>query len=202
MILNSLSLCSGIGAMDLGLERTGQIRTVGQVEIDPWCRDVLAEHWPAVPRHDDIKTAAEWWGSEQRPGVDLVGGGAPCQPFSVAGRKLGVDAPRHLWPWARDIIEVTRPAFVLLENVPRIQRVCLDLILRDLAGLGFDAWWDRIPAAALGAPHLRWRFFLIAAHPGRCQLRHEPWGSGGEDWPRSAVTGYDGAAWAVVWWRD
>jgi DNA (cytosine-5)-methyltransferase 1 len=101
--MNGLSLFSGIGGLDLGLERAG-IRTVGQVEIDLWCRRVLAKHWPDVPRHDDVRTAADWWLSRRRPRVHLVSGGPPCQPVSDAGRKMAQQDERWLWPQMRDTI--------------------------------------------------------------------------------------------------
>ncbi len=75
--LNVLSLFAGIGGLDLGLERAG-MRVVGQVEIDPFCRSVLARHWPEVPCHDDVRTAASWWRSRRRPAVHVVAGGFPC----------------------------------------------------------------------------------------------------------------------------
>ena len=93
--VNVLSLFSGIGGLDLGLERAG-MTVVGQVEIDPWCRKVLAKHWPEVPRHDDVRTAAGWWGGRRAP--DLVCGGFPCQPVSYAGLGLAQSDPRWLWP--------------------------------------------------------------------------------------------------------
>lgn len=195
--VNGLSLCSGIGALDLGLERAG-ITTVGQVEIDPWCRKVLAAHWPGVPRHDDIRTAAQWWLSEKRPPVHLIYGGIPCQGHSVAGQRLGTADPRWLWPYARDVIDSIAPAAILIENVPGLLRTGLVDILRDLARLGLDARWDRVPAAALGAPHLRWRIFLLAADPGRTGVRDESGRGGGPDRPGAPVTGYDGALWSVA----
>lgn len=70
--MNVLSLFAGIGGLELGLERAG-MTVVGQVEIDPFCRQVLAKHWPDVPKHDDVRTAVQWWESEPRPDVDLIG---------------------------------------------------------------------------------------------------------------------------------
>src|SRR5580700_10622450 len=101
--MNVLSLFSGIGGLDLGLERAG-MTVAGQVEIDPWCRKILAKHWPEVPRHDDVRTATGWWLSESRPVVDLVCGGVPCQPVSVAGKGLAQQDERWLWPATMDIV--------------------------------------------------------------------------------------------------
>ena len=96
--MNVLSLFAGIGGLDLGLERAG-MTVVGQVEIEPFCQRVLAKHWPEVPRHDDVRTAVEWWMGGARPAVDVVCGGFPCQPFSVAGEGRGVADER--WGSAR-----------------------------------------------------------------------------------------------------
>jgi DNA (cytosine-5)-methyltransferase 1 len=100
--MNVLSLFAGIGGIELGLERAG-MTTVGQVEINPYCRRVLARHWPEVPRHEDVRTAVEWWQSTERPPVDVVCGGFPCQPFSHAGKQLGTADERWGWPWMADV---------------------------------------------------------------------------------------------------
>jgi DNA (cytosine-5)-methyltransferase 1 len=113
--LNVLSLFAGIGGLELGLERAG-MTTVGQVELDPYCQRVLARHWPEVPRHDDVRTAAVWWLGAPRPRVDVVCGGFPCQPFSVAGRQLGTADERWGWPWMADVIRTVRPRYVLRAN--------------------------------------------------------------------------------------
>src|SRR4051812_28440224 len=119
--LNVLSLFAGIGGLELGLERAG-MSTVGQVEIDPYCQKVLARHWPTVPRHDDVTTAAEWWTNKERPRVDLICAGFPCQPFSLAGRQLGVSDERWMWPATARVIRSVGPRFVLLENVSALTR--------------------------------------------------------------------------------
>lgn len=158
-----LELFAGIGGLSLGLERAG-FRVVGQVEIDPFCRSILARHWPEVPCHDDARTAADWWRSHPRPPVDLVAGGFPCQPFSVAGRKRGVADPRWMWPAMADTIRVVRPRYVLVENVPALprDRAAFGWVLGDLADLGFNAEWSLLSACAVGAPHVRKRLFLVA----------------------------------------
>jgi DNA (cytosine-5)-methyltransferase 1 len=188
-MMDALSVCSGIGGLDYGLEQAG-IRVRGQVEIDPWCRSILARHWPDVPQHDDLRTAADWWLSKERPEIDLICGGIPCQPHSVAGKRLGTADSRWIWPWAAELIEATAVRWVLLENVPRIRTSGLVSILEDLACLGFDAVWSRIPAAALGAPHLRWRLILIAA-------RGHTLPDIGE-WPGFAVRGWEGSSWILA----
>jgi DNA (cytosine-5)-methyltransferase 1 len=135
---------------------------VGQVEIDPWCRRVLAKHWPEVPRHDDVRTAARWWGGRRAP--DLVCGGFPCQPVSHAGKRLAQADERWLWPAFADIVRALRPRYVLVENVPGLLGRGMGDVLGDLAACGYDAEWDCVPAAAVGAPHIRDRVWIVA-HP-------------------------------------
>jgi DNA (cytosine-5)-methyltransferase 1 len=161
--MNVLSLFAGIGGLELGLERAG-MTVVGQVELDDYCRSILAKHWPEVPRHDDVRTAVEWWQSASRPAVDVVCGGFPCQPFSGAGLQLGVADARWGWPWMADVIRAVRPRYVLVENVAALLRFtdAFGHVLGDLADLGFDADWDVLTACSMGAPHTRRRLFLVA----------------------------------------
>ena len=153
------SLFSGIGGLDLGLERAG-MRVVWQVENNPFCRKVLAKHWPDVPCYEDVKTLT---GEELEP-VDVICGGFPCQPVSVAGTQKGTDDERWLWPEFNRLIRILRPRYAILENVPGLFTVqhAFGAILRDLAEGGYDAEWDRLSAASVGAPHLRQRVFIIA----------------------------------------
>jgi DNA (cytosine-5)-methyltransferase 1 len=164
MTLTVGSLFSGIGGLDLGLERAG-MTVRWQVEIDAWCRRVLAKHWPDVTRYSDIKTI-DW---SEVEAVDLVCGGFPCQPVSLAGKRLAQDDPRWLWPEFARCLRALRPRFALLENVPGLLSAGMGDVLGDLAALGYDAEWDCIPAAAVGAPHLRYRVLIVAnAHRGGC----------------------------------
>jgi len=165
--MNVLSLFSGVGGLELGLERAG-MTVVGQVEIDPFCRGVLARHWPKVPRHDDVRTAPAWWGSAVRPAVDLVCGGFPCQPFSSAGLRGGTGDERWGWPWMESVVRVVRPRYVLVENVADLlrDRDAFGLVLSGLAELGFDAEWGVLSACAVGAPHARRRVFVLAYPAG------------------------------------
>jgi DNA (cytosine-5)-methyltransferase 1 len=164
--VNVLSLFSGIGGLELGLERAG-MTVVGQVELDPFCRSVLSTHWPEVPRHDDVRTAPAWWASRPRPPVDVVAGGFPCQPFSTAGRRRGTADERWGWPWFHDVVRAVRPRYVLVENVAALVSDpgfadAFGWMLGDLAALGFDARWSVLSACAVGAPHVRERLFLVA----------------------------------------
>lgn len=158
-----LSLFAGIGGMELGLERAG-MTTVGQVEIDPYCQRVLARHWPEVPRHDDVRTAADWWLGCKRPAVDVICGGFPCQPFSTAGKQLGIADERWGWPWMADVIRAVRPRYVLVENVAALVRDAAGFgaVLADLHALGFDAEWASLYASEFGAPNPRRRVYVLA----------------------------------------
>lgn len=151
------SLFSGIGGLDLGLERAG-LTCQWQSEIDPYASRVLKKHWPAIPNLGDINDI-EW---EQVEPVDLVCGGYPCQPFSYAGSRNGTNDPRHLWPRFADCLRILRPRFALLENVPGHFSLGFGAVQADLAALGYNTEWDCIPAAAIGAPHMRDRVFIIA----------------------------------------
>jgi DNA (cytosine-5)-methyltransferase 1 len=192
--VNVLSLFAGIGGLDLGLERAG-MTVVGQVEINEFCRRVLAKHWPDVERHDDVRTAVDWWRSGVRPRVDVVAGGFPCQPVSVAGRGLAQADERWLWPAFAEVIRQLRPRYAIMENVPGLLGRGAGDVLGDLAACGYDAEWDCIPAAAVGALHLRYRWFCVAypnGNVGRLQPVSEP---GGGD---TSVAGDHGAAQPVA----
>lgn len=165
--MNVLSLFTGIAGLEIGLARAG-MHVVGQVEINPFCRSVLDTNFPEVPKHDDVQTAVEWWQSQQRPRVDVVSGGFPCQPFSTLGLQRGIADERWGWPWFRDVIAAVRPRYVLIENVTRLRRVteAFHIVLSDLSDLGFDAEWSVVPACAVGAPHTRERLFVLAYPSG------------------------------------
>jgi DNA (cytosine-5)-methyltransferase 1 len=153
------SLFSGIGGMDLGLERAG-LKCVWQVEIDGYCQRVLRKHWPDVPKWDDVRTFPPKEGDWN---CDLIAGGFPCQDISNAGTRVGISGERSgLWSEFARIVGVVRPELVLVENVPEIVIRGLGTVLADLAEMGFDAEWACLPAAAFGAPHIRERFFLVA----------------------------------------
>lgn len=173
--MNVLSLFSGIGGLELGLERAG-MTVVGQVEIDPFCQRVLAKHWPEVPRHDDVRTAGRWWSADPlRPRVDVVAGGFPCQPVSAAGRKLAQEDHRWLWPAMAEVIESVKPRWVIGENVPGLLDRGLPDVLRDLHRLGYQYRVGHISACAMGAPHMRRRLFIVAHAEG---IGCGRWGAG------------------------
>lgn len=134
------------------------MRVAWQCEIDPDARAILAKHWPKVPCYGDIREI-DW--ADVEP-VDVICGGYPCQPFSCAGKREGELDERHLWPEVARCIRAIRPRWVLLENVSGHLSLGFGDVLGDLAALGYDAFWDCIPAAAVGAPHLRDRVFGVA----------------------------------------
>ena len=167
------SLFSGIGGLELGLERAGLGPVLWQAESDPFCQRVLAEHWPNATRYDDVRQVDE---RAERPG--LICGGFPCQGVSVAGKGLGLADPRSgLWSEYARIVGALRPRCVVVENVPALVTRGLDRVLGDLATLGYDAVWDGLPAAAVGAPHRRDRLFVVAwrvSDPERDGVREQP----------------------------
>jgi DNA (cytosine-5)-methyltransferase 1 len=151
------SLFSGIGGLDLGLERAG-FKVIWQSEIDDYCNKVLKKHWPEVPNHGNIKDID--WSTIERPNV--ICGGYPCQPFSLAGRRQGTDDPRHLWPWVRTAISELRPDYAVLENVRGHLTMGGIEVIGELAEIGYDAEWRIVSAAGLGAPHRRDRLIIVA----------------------------------------
>jgi DNA (cytosine-5)-methyltransferase 1 len=129
------------------------------VEIDEYCRRVLAKHFPNAERFADVREC----GSHNLRPVDVICGGFPCQDISNAGRRQGLDGERSgLWSEYLRIICELRPQFVLVENVSALLHMGLGRILGELASCGYDAEWDCLPAVAFGAPHIRDRIWLLA----------------------------------------
>jgi DNA (cytosine-5)-methyltransferase 1 len=214
------SLFSGIGGLDLGLDRAG-MTCKWQVEIDDYATKVLERHWPNVRRWRDIGdfiADAEQVGRPTRSGIegdeagakrrgsqpfggfqiDLICGGFPCQPVSVAGARRGASDERWLWNEFREVIRIIRPRYVLAENVPGLFSAkdaagrrggLFGGVVRDMARLGYDAEWGVLPAASFGAPHLRKRVFIVAhsttsrfAEPGDAAGGEGRSNSGGQRW--------------------
>ena len=191
--MNVLSLFAGIGGLELGLERAG-MTTVGQVEINPYCRRVLAKHWPEVPQHDDVRTAPQWWAARPRPAVDLVCGGFPCQDISNAhtnGTREALDGAKSgLWSAYRDLVEQLEPRWVVVENVSAWER-WVPGVRGQLHELGYASVPVQVSAGSLGAPHKRPRVLVVAhAHGEGEPLRAihaqvaglRPVPRGGGDW--------------------
>tara|TARA_Y100000114_G_scaffold85559_1_gene79074 strand:- start:618 stop:1700 length:1083 start_codon:yes stop_codon:yes gene_type:complete len=153
-----LDLFSGIGGFSLGLERAG-FQTVAFCEYDDFCQKVLKKHWPDIPIHTDIK---ELDGHEYRGAVELVCGGFPCQPYSVAGKRGGASDDRALWKEMFRVIREIQPAYVLGENVPGIISIQLDDVLSDLESEGYATQSFIIPACGVDARHRRDRVWIVA----------------------------------------
>ena len=170
------SLFAGIGGFDLGFQRAGY-DIAWQVEIDAYCNQVLSKHWPRVPRYGDIR-AIDW---TTVPPVDVVCGGFPCQPHSVAGRRQASDDDRDLWPEVVRCLRTVRPRWFVGENVPGLLSSDAGRffggVLRDLAACGFDVEWDCLPASAVGAPHRRDRVWIVAHARGAGRIPATGWGT-------------------------
>lgn len=165
------SLFSGIGGLELGLERAGLGPTLWQVEQDSYCRAVLAKHWPDATRFEDVKDV----GLSLAP-VDVICGGFPCQDLSYAGPGEGLGGERSgLWFEYERIVRLLRPRYVVVENVAALLSRGMGVVLGGLARLGYDAEWSSVSACAVGATHMRRRVFIVAyanGEHGRSRVRH------------------------------
>ena len=170
------SLFSGIGGLDLGLERAG-MKVKWQVEIDEYCNKALAEYWPNVARHRDVREV----GTHNLEPVDLVCGGFPCQDISFAGLGAGLSGARSgLWHEYARIIHDLRPRYIVVENVAALLARGISAVLGFLASLGYDAEWEVLSASSFGAPHRRDRLFLVAYTNeiyGQAGMGHQPEGA-------------------------
>lgn len=175
--LRVLDLFSGIGGFSLGLERSQRpdgsqgFETVAFCEIEDFPRRVLAKHWPEVPCYEDVTKLTGSILASDGITVDVITGGFPCQDISTAGKQAGISEGTRsgLWSEIVRLIGELRPQYVIVENVANLLRGpnekrggWFGRILGDLAECGYDAEWENIPAAAVGAPHRRERVWIVA----------------------------------------
>jgi len=154
-----IDLFSGIGGFSLGLESAGAFETIQFVENEPWCQKILAKNFPGVPIAGDIR---EYEGQR----ADVVVGGFPCQPFSVAGKRKGTRDDRHLWPEMLRVIKESKPRWVIGENVRNLTSIqegmVFEQVCADLENEGYQVQSFIIPASAVNAPHQRYRVWIVA----------------------------------------
>jgi DNA (cytosine-5)-methyltransferase 1 len=189
------SLFAGIGGLDLGLERAG-MECKWQVEIDDFCTMVLEKHWPNVRRFRDVREC----GAHNLPAVDLICGGFPCQPHSVAGEQRGAEDDRDLWPEYHRIVAELKPQWVVGENVPNIRNTILDDVLADLEGLGYTTVALDIPAIAIGARHKRHRIFIVAYATGSNRDAHATDKGNGQPALQKISRNGNGLSGRCSWW--
>lgn len=166
--MKHVDLFSGIGGFSVGFEKAG-VETVAFCENDDYCQQVLTNHWPKVPICPDINDFPVWWQDHKVEGETyVVSAGFPCQPFSLSGKKEGVEDERWLWPETANAIRCIRPKYVLLENVAALTTYsdAFGQILGDLSSMGFDAEWGVVSASEFGALHRR-RRLIVLSYPNR-----------------------------------
>lgn len=189
-VLDGLALCAGVGGLELGVGLVLPHRTVGYVERDAYAAACLVARMEEqtlapAPVWDDLTTfdCGPWRGC-----VDLITAGFPCQPFSVAGKQLGLDDDRWLWPHVARVVREVGPEIIFMENVPLLSKRGLEVVLGDLAEAGFDAEWGCLAAREVGATHKRDRIWILAyrdrerlAQHWSSRLRHDEWEAFGDD---------------------
>lgn len=151
------SLCTGYGGLDMAVEAYFNAETVWVSEIDKYASKVIEQRFGVV-NHGDLKTI-NW--AEVEP-IDILTAGYPCQPFSHAGNRKGLEDERHIWPFIKETISHLRPKFVVMENVRGHLTLGFDQVLKDLTEIGYDARWQLVRASDVGAPHQRARLFIFA----------------------------------------
>jgi DNA (cytosine-5)-methyltransferase 1 len=162
--MNHLDLFSGIGGFSIGLEKVG-FNTIAFCEKEDYCRMLLQKHWKGVKIYNDIKECKGKEIKETYGRVDILTGGFPCQPYSVAGKQKGTADDRYLWPEMFRVIKEVQPTFVIAENVRGIINIqdgmVFETVCSDLESEGFEIQTFIIPAAGVGAPHKRERVWIV-----------------------------------------
>jgi DNA (cytosine-5)-methyltransferase 1 len=160
------SLCTTYGGLDIAVEAYFNAKTIWCAEYDKHASKVIEERFGYL-NYKDIKTI-KW---DEVPTVDILTAGYPCQPFSVLGNRKGEDDARHIWPYIKDAIRTIRPRWVIMENVKGHLSLGFEKVLSDLASIGYDARWEIVRAAEVGAPHHRRRLFIVA-YPSHVSPTH------------------------------
>ena len=191
MTLRIGSLATGYGGLDEAVRQVLDAELAWVSDIDPGACKIITHRYPGVPNLGDL-TRIDWATVEP---VHILTAGYPCQPFSQAGRRKGLDDPRHIWPWIADAIRHLRPGLALLENVAGHLGLGFDAVLGDLASLGYDAQWVSLRAADVGACHGRRRVFVAAYPRGepRLERRLATPGETPRGWPLGEPAGCDRA---------
>lgn len=198
MKLKILDLFSGIGGFSLGLESTGHFETAAFCEIEPYCQKVLKKHWPDVPIFDDIRQLK---GTDIGT-IDIITGGYPCQPFSVAGKQKAEQDPRHLWPEYFRLIKELRPTWVIGENVSGHIKLGLDSVLEDLASEGYSTRTFSISASSIGANHKRERVWTVANSKSFFRNEHETDREHGKTQVQEISRNRGGISGGSTWWSS
>ena len=192
--LKVLDLFAGIGGFTLGLDSTNFFETVKFVEKDKYCQKVLQKNFPNIPIEEDIKNVK---GKEGE--ADVICGGFPCQPFSVAGKQKGTSDDRHLWPEMFRLIREIKPKFVIGENVKNIiniqDGVVFETVCTDLESEGYEVQSFNIPAAGVGAPHRRERIWIVAHAERYNEIQQIQKSDGIQDQVQSKRGQKDSASW-------
>jgi DNA (cytosine-5)-methyltransferase 1 len=196
MKLKHLDLFSGIGGFSLGLEEAGLVETIAFCDYEPYCQKILKKHWPKVPIYNNIKELNyETLKQDGIKDIDIITGGYPCQPFSVAGKQRAEKDPRHLWPEMFRLIKECRPTWVIGENVSGHIKLGLDTVISDLESEGYSTRTFNIPASGVGALHQRQRIWIIShtnEHGSHQEKRNETEQS--SDWEKDRVSIRNGSS--------
>ena len=162
-MLKHLDLFSGIGGFSLGLESAGLVQTVAFCDFDKYCQKILKKNFPDVHIYGDVKELNyDRLKTDGIDTVDIITGGYPCQPFSVAGSQKGEQDPRHVWPEMFRLIKELRPTWVIGENVGGHIKLGLDTVLENLESEGYSSRTFSISASSVGANHKRERVWVVA----------------------------------------